>query len=85
MLRPNDQGKDQHRRVLVMSDLLAALALLFALEGLAFAAFPSAMRRAMRDAAETPERVLRILGFASAVLGVLLVWASRGFPALTLL
>lgn len=68
-----------------MSDLLLALGLMFALEGLAFAAFPGAMRRAMRDAAETPEQVLRLLGFASAAIGIVLVWAIRGFPAINLL
>ena len=68
-----------------MSEFLTALALLFAIEGLLFAAFPGAMRRAMQDAAETPERILRVLGLASALLGILLVWASRGFPAINLL
>jgi uncharacterized protein YjeT (DUF2065 family) len=68
-----------------MSELLTALALMLAVEGLCFAAFPGAMRRAMRDAAEMPERLLRILGFAAALLGVLLVWMRRGFPAFNLL
>lgn len=63
-----------------MSEFVSALALMFAIEGLFFAAFPGAMRQAMRDAAEMPERALRILGFAAAVMGVGLVWASRGFP-----
>jgi hypothetical protein len=68
-----------------MTELLTAIALLFAIEGLLFAAFPGAMRQAMRDAAETPERVLRMLGLGCAVFGVFLVWASRGFPAFNLL
>ena len=68
-----------------MAELLTALALMFAIEGLVFAAFPAAMRRAMRDCAETPERVLRILGFVCAVIGVLMIWAMRGFPAIKLL
>lgn len=68
-----------------MSDLLTALALMLALEGLAFAAFPGAMRRAMDDVAATPDKVLRVVGFVSAVVGILLVWASRGFPAIKLL
>ncbi len=53
--------------------------------GLAFAAFPGAMRRAMRDAAETPEGVLRLVGIVSAIVGIVLVWAIRGFPAINLL
>lgn len=66
-----------------MRDLLVALALMFALEGLAFAAFPEAMRRAMRDAAETPGGVLRMIGLVSALFGVILLWAARGFPFFT--
>ncbi|MGL5447502.1 MAG: DUF2065 domain-containing protein [Rhabdaerophilum sp.] len=68
-----------------MTDLLLALALMFALEGLAFAAFPNAMKRAMRDAAETPEQALRWIGLVCAVLGIALVWAIRGFPVIKLL
>lgn len=68
-----------------MSELLTALALMLAIEGLSFAAFPGAMRRALKDASEMPERVLRLLGFAAAILGVLLVWFSKGFPSFTLL
>lgn len=66
-----------------MTELLTAIALLFAIEGLLFAAFPGGMKQAMRDAAETPERILRFLGLASAILGIGLVWASRGFPSIT--
>lgn len=68
-----------------MNEFLTALALMFAIEGLSFAAFPAAMRKALRDASEMPERLLRILGFAAAGLGVFLVWASKGFPAFNLL
>lgn len=68
-----------------MSEFLTALALMLAIEGLSFAAFPGAMQRALRDASEMPERLLRILGFAAAGVGVLLVWASKGFPAFNLL
>ena len=67
-----------------MGELLTALALMLAIEGLGFAAFPGAMRRALRDASEMPERWLRLFGFAAAFIGVALVWASRGFPALNL-
>lgn len=68
-----------------MSEFLTALALMLAIEGLGFAAFPTAMKNAMREASEMPERFLRILGFVAAAAGVLLVWASRGFPAFNLL
>lgn len=68
-----------------MREFLTALALMLAIEGLCFAAFPAAMRKAMHDAAEAPEKLLRILGFVSALVGIFLVWASKGFPAFNLL
>jgi len=61
-----------------MSDFLIALGLVFAIEGLAFAAFPAAVKRAMTHVLETPEAMLRIVGIFSAVLGVLLIWLVRG-------
>ena len=61
-----------------MSDFLVALGLLFALEGLTFAAFPGAAKRAMASVMETPDSTLRIVGILSAVLGVLVVWFVRG-------
>ncbi|HTS42474.1 MAG TPA: DUF2065 domain-containing protein [Xanthobacteraceae bacterium] len=61
-----------------MSDFLIALGLVFAIEGLAFAAFPAAIKRAMTHVLETPEAMLRIVGIFSAVLGVMLIWLVRG-------
>ena len=46
--------------------------------GFLFAAFPGAARRAMLSAAETPDQMLRIVGIASAAIGVIIVWAIRG-------
>ena len=60
-----------------MSDFLIALGLVFAIEGLVFAAFPGAAKRAMASALETPDGMLRIVGIASALLGVLLIWLVR--------
>jgi uncharacterized protein len=62
-----------------VADLVAALGLALALEGLAFAAFPEAVRRAMLDAAETPRERMRLVGIVSAVLGVVIVWSVRRF------
>ena len=61
-----------------MSDFLVAVGLLFALEGLTFAAFPGAAKRAMASVMETPETTLRIVGIVSALLGVQVVWFVRG-------
>jgi uncharacterized protein YjeT (DUF2065 family) len=61
-----------------MSDFFAAVGLVFVIEGLLFAAFPGPAKRAMASAMETPEAALRIIGIASAVLGVLVVWLVRG-------
>ena len=60
-----------------MSDFLAAIGLVLVIEGLLFAAFPGAARRAMETAAETAESHLRLIGIVSAVLGVLVVWLVR--------
>jgi uncharacterized protein YjeT (DUF2065 family) len=61
-----------------MSDLIVALALALAIEGLLFAAFPEAVKRAMLDAAQTPSERMRIVGIGSAVIGVVIVWVVRG-------
>ncbi len=61
-----------------MSDFLVALGLVFVIEGIVFAAFPEAAKRAVTAMLETPDAVLRVVGLASAVLGLALVWLIRG-------
>ncbi|HYI91498.1 MAG TPA: DUF2065 domain-containing protein [Beijerinckiaceae bacterium] len=61
-----------------MSDLVVALALALAIEGLLFAAFPEAVKRAMLEAAQTPSDRMRLVGIGSAVIGVGIVWLMRG-------
>ena len=61
-----------------MSDFLVAFGLVFVIEGLVFAAFPEAAKRAMTSVMETPELVLRLIGVGSALLGLALVWLVRG-------
>ena len=61
-----------------MEDFLAALGLVFVIEGLIFAAFPHHAKRAMATVAETPEPSLRLIGIGSAVVGLLVVWLVRG-------
>ena len=61
-----------------MSDFLVAIGLVFVIEGLVFAAFPEAAKRAVASVLETPDVVLRTIGLASALAGVVLVWLMRG-------
>ncbi|HEY5380120.1 MAG TPA: DUF2065 domain-containing protein [Pseudolabrys sp.] len=60
-----------------MADFLAALGLVFVIEGLVFAAFPEQAKRAMASVMQTPEMTLRAIGIASAVVGLILVWLVR--------
>jgi len=61
-----------------MSDLVVALGLLFALEGLVLAAFPVAAKQAMANVLTTPEGTLRVIGVVSALFGLVIVWLVRG-------
>ena len=60
-----------------MSDFLAAVGLVFVIEGLVFAAFPVQAKRAMASVMETPEMTLRAIGIGSAVIGLVMVWLVR--------
>lgn len=62
----------------LMSDFLAAVGLLFVLEGLLYGGFPSLAKRLARDASEAPEGMLRIAGIAALAIGVGIVWLVRG-------
>ncbi len=61
-----------------MTDFLAALGLVFVIEGLIFAAFPEAAKRAMTSVLQTPDLSLRLIGIGSAILGLVMVWLVRG-------
>ena len=60
-----------------MWDCLAALGLVFASEGILFAAMPELATDALRSASETPVDRMRIIGLVSAVVGVAIVWFVR--------
>jgi uncharacterized protein len=60
-----------------MWDFLAALGLVFVIEGLIFAAFPTHAKKAMISVVETPEASLRAIGLGSAIAGLLLVALAR--------
>ena len=61
-----------------MTDFLAALGLVFVIEGLIFAAFPEAAKRAIAAMTQTPDRGLRTVGLLSAVFGLAILWLVRG-------
>jgi uncharacterized protein len=62
-----------------MMDLIAALGLALAVEGLLFAAFPEGMRRAMYEAAHSPSDRMRLVGIVSALVGLAVIWLARQF------
>ena len=61
-----------------MSDLVAALGLAMAIEGILYALFPDGMRRMMERALALPPQVIRVTGLVAALAGVGLVWLARG-------
>jgi uncharacterized protein len=48
------------------------------IEGLVFAAFPGAGKRALAAMMSTPEQQLRAVGLVSAIIGVAVLWLVRG-------
>jgi uncharacterized protein YjeT (DUF2065 family) len=61
-----------------MWDFIVAIGLVLALEGLLFAAFPGAAKQAMANVLETPDTILRGVGIASALIGIVVIWLVRG-------
>jgi uncharacterized protein YjeT (DUF2065 family) len=66
-------------RSIAFSDLLIGVGILLVIEGLLFAALPNWMREAMKSAILTPDNILRGVGLASAVLGLILIWLIRRY------
>lgn len=60
-----------------MKDLLAALGLALVIEGLAYAAFPDAMRRMVEQITRMPPSGLRMVGLMTAGVGLIGVWLAR--------
>ena len=60
-----------------MNELLSALCLAVAIEGIAYAAFPEAMRRTMAMVATLPPATLRRFGLAAAAIAVTMLWLMR--------
>jgi uncharacterized protein YjeT (DUF2065 family) len=61
-----------------MQDFLAAVGLVFVIEGLIFSAFPTSAKKAIASVLDTPDSVLRMIGLGSAVIGLIIVWLVRG-------
>jgi len=57
------------------NELLTALALVLVLEGILPFLAPAQLRRTLLELAQAPDRRLRIIGFVSMVVGVLLLYA----------
>lgn len=70
--------RPQHQAPPAMNDFLAALGLVFVIEGLIFAGVPSHAKKAMTSVLETPDGTLRGIGIGAAVVGLILVWLARG-------
>lgn len=62
---------------LAWSDLLAAVALLLVMEGLLPFLNPGAMRRVFAQMAQMADRELRVVGFVSMGLGLVLLFFVR--------
>ncbi len=60
-----------------MSEILSAVALLLVIEGLLPFASPRAYRQAVAQLARLPDRQLRLVGLASMLAGVLLLYWIR--------
>ncbi len=61
-----------------MDDILAAIGLVFVIEGLLWALLPGLGYRALEAVQDMPERSLRLAGVVAAVIGVFIVWLVRG-------
>jgi len=61
-----------------MKDFLTAVALAIAIEGVAYALFPDAMKRMMARVLTQPTTMLRTAGLIAAAVGVGVVWLIRG-------
>ncbi|MBP0463440.1 DUF2065 domain-containing protein [Roseomonas sp. PWR1] len=63
---------------MTLAGLLQGVAVVLALEGIAYALAPGLMRRGLAALAATPEDALRIAGLVAATLGIGLAWLLAG-------
>lgn len=60
-----------------MTEFLTALCLAVVIEGIAYAAFPDAMRRTMAMIVGLPTSTLRRMGLTAAIIGIGGIWLLR--------
>ncbi|MBI3753742.1 MAG: DUF2065 domain-containing protein [Deltaproteobacteria bacterium] len=60
-----------------MAYFLSVLGLVLVIEGLPYFAFPAKVKEWAASLKELPEKTLRIMGFASILAGLLLVYLGR--------
>lgn len=61
-----------------MNDFITAFGLVLVLEGLSYAAFPEGMRRALTQALQYPNGLLRRMGLLAAITGLFVIYLVRG-------
>jgi uncharacterized protein YjeT (DUF2065 family) len=61
-----------------VTDLFAALALAVVIEGLAYAAFPEQMKKALATIQGLPASTIRAVALTCAGVGLVLLWLIRG-------
>ena len=62
-----------------MSAFFTAIGLILVIEGVLYALFPAAMKRAMQVMLGQPVDSLRIAGLGAATFGVGIIWVIRHF------
>ena len=64
-------------RSMAFIDFLVGIGMVCVIEGLLFAAAPEWVRKAMKSALDMPENMLRMVGLATAVIGLIVIWFLR--------
>lgn len=60
------------------TDFLTAVGLVFVIEGVAYALFPSGFKKLFIAALEQSVANLRMMGLIGAIVGVAIIWIARG-------
>lgn len=61
-----------------MNTILTAIGLVLIIEGLLYGVFPSAAKRMGQILDETPPNIIQVTGIGVALVGLFVVWLSRG-------